>query len=213
MVVIGLAKRLVTINCDIDCSGMPKDFHLADPTSELRELFQELEFTKWLKELDSSDNLVAEEPKPAEVEQQYETVLTLDQWSSWLKRLQDAAVFAFDTETTSIDPMEAELVGFSVSTQAGEAAYVPLAHDYPDAPQQCNREVVLQQLAGILNDANKTCVGHNLKYDLHVLRRQEIPVANRLWDTMLASYIINPSARGHKLDNWCKAHRSHHGGI
>ena len=181
---------------------MPKDFHLADPNwGELRELFQELEFTKWLKELDSSDNLLVEEPKSAEVEQQYETVLTLEQWSSWLKQLQDAAVFAFDTETTSIDPMEAELVGFSVSTQAEERPYVPLAHDYPDAPQQCNREVVLQQLAGILNDANKTCVGHNLKYDLHVLRHQEIPVANRLWDTMLASYIINPSARGHKLDN------------
>jgi DNA polymerase I len=196
---LALARRLVTIDCAVDHPGRPGEFVLGESDSEqLRALFSELEFSRWLAELD--DGSVSDEGVPEKLSGEYEAVLTLDDWQHWRNQLAQSTVFAFDTETTGLDPMQADLVGFSVAVEPGRAAYIPLGHDYEGAPQQCEREQVLDDLRVLLSDERKTLVGHNIKYDLHVLQCAGVVVKTQLWDTLLASYALNPSVRGHGLD-------------
>jgi DNA polymerase I len=162
----------------------------------LRELFTELEFTKWLHDVEQP-----QDSQPSQIQSDYATILTLEEWQTWLELLRAADVFALDTETTGVDALAADLVGISIAVAAGKAAYIPLNHDYIGAPEQCEQSIIVQQLQEILSDKNKTLVGHNLKYDLHILQQSGLSVSNRLWDTMLASYVLNPAVRGHKLDN------------
>ena len=212
---LAMAEHLVTIDCDLAFQGDPSTYCLQAPNTEkLQSLYQELEFNKMAARLKPSNDTVSNPlrqsaskntPEPddndtSESSSQYTMITSMADWSAWLERIKNAPVFALDTETTSIHAMQAELVGLSLAVRCGEAAYVPLAHDYPGAPSQLDRSTVLQQLSEVLSDSQKICVGHNLKYDLHILQHYGITLRNRLWDTMIASYVLNPSSRGHKLD-------------
>jgi DNA polymerase-1 len=131
----------------------------------------------------------------------YELVLTQEAFDRWLDALRGADVFAFDTETTALDYMQAEIVGVSFAIEPGHAAYVPLAHTYPGAPDQLNREAALRQLQPLLEDATRGKLGHHLKYDAHVLRNHGIELRGMRFDSMLESYVLNSTATRHDLDS------------
>ncbi len=136
-----------------------------------------------------------------EVERHYECVLTEAQFARWLKQLQHADLVAFDTETTSLDYMQAEIVGVSFAVTPGRAAYVPLAHTYAGAPDQLNREDILARLKPLLEDPKHAKLGHHLKYDAHVLRNHGIELRGMKYDSMLESYVLNSTATRHDLDS------------
>ncbi|MBN4063705.1 DNA polymerase I, partial [Cardiobacterium sp. AH-315-I02] len=129
----------------------------------------------------------------------YETVLDKASFKRWLKKLKSAKQFAFDTETTSLDYMKARIVGVSFAVEAGEAAYVPFAHDYMDAPEQLSEQDVLGGLKALLEDENKSIIGQNLKYDAHVLANHGISLNGIAQDTMLESYVLDSTQR-HGMD-------------
>ncbi len=191
-----LSQQLVTVVADLKLKESPSDLKMNEhETTTLIELFTELEFKNWLKEVaeQSADS------KPAS--QHYETILDNASFNRWMKQLKAAKEFAFDTETTSIDAMAAQLVGISFAIELGKAAYVPLAHDYMGAPQQLDKNTVLTKLSTILSDSKKTLIGQNIKYDLQILANEHITVKNSLCDTMLASYVLNSSATRHDLNS------------
>jgi DNA polymerase-1 len=128
-------------------------------------------------------------------------VLEAEHFDRWLEALRSADVFAFDTETTSLDYMQAEIVGVSFAVEPGRAAYVPLAHTYPGAPDQLNRAEVLQRLQPLLEDERRGKLGHHLKYDAHVLRNHGVELRGMRFDTMLESYLLNSTATRHDLDS------------
>ncbi|MCE3284263.1 MAG: polymerase [Steroidobacteraceae bacterium] len=131
----------------------------------------------------------------------YELVLTPEHFNRWLEVLRRAELFAFDTETNSLDYMQAVIVGVSFAVESGHAAYVPLAHDYPGAPEQLDRAEVLRLLAPLLEDEARGKVGHHLKYDAHVLRNHGIELRGIRFDSMLESYVLNSTATRHDLDS------------
>jgi DNA polymerase I len=131
----------------------------------------------------------------------YELVLTQDHFERWFEALGAADLFAFDTETTSLDYMQAEIVGVSFAIEPGHAAYVPLAHTYAGAPQQLERKDVLARLQPLLEDAHRGKLGHHLKYDAHVLRNHGIELRGMRFDSMLESYVLNSTATRHDLDS------------
>src|SRR5690606_16121924 len=135
------------------------------------------------------------------VPRQYELVLDEAAWAHWLQRLREADSFAFDTETTGLDPQQARLVGLSLAVAPGQACYVPLAHDGPGVPAQLPKETVLAGLAPLLADPGKTRIAQNGKYDLHILRRAGVEVADVTFDTMLESYVLNATATRHDMDS------------
>ncbi|HWU51930.1 MAG TPA: DNA polymerase I, partial [Tahibacter sp.] len=134
----------------------------------------------------------------------YECVTDAAQLDGWLQRLNDADLIAFDTETTSLDPLRAEIVGLSFAVRSGEAAYVPLAHDYPGAPAQLGRDTVLAALKPLLEDANKAKLGQHAKYDINVLSGYGIQVRGVKFDSMLESYVWNSTATRHDMDSLSK---------
>jgi DNA polymerase-1 len=136
--------------------------------------------------------------KPA---RHYDLVLTEEQFATWLARLEQADLVSFDTETTSLDYMQAEIVGVSFCVEPGHAAYVPVAHTYPGAPDQLPRDLVLGRLKPLLEDAARAKVGHHLKYDAHVLRNHGIELEGMKYDSMLESYVLNSTATRHDLDS------------
>ena len=141
-------------------------------------------------------------PSPLEgVERKYETITQWEDLERWIARLSTADLFAFDTETTSLEYMKAEIVGVSFCLERGIAAYVPLSHDYPGAPEQLNREKVLAALKPILEDPERGKIGHHLKYDAHVLANHNIELAGMRFDTMLESYVLNSVASRHDMDS------------
>ena len=161
-----MSYQLATIVCDLTLEKTPEGLQCTPADNErLRDIYSELEFRNWLTEL-SADMPVKADVVPAE----YETVLTEKQFQSWLKKLEQAELFAFDTETTSLDYMEARIVGVSFAVEAGKAAYVPFGHDYLDAPPQLSEEVVLGGLKPLLENTSKTKLGQNLKYDMQIGR-------------------------------------------
>ena len=205
-----LSKQLVTIRCDVELPQPLTELVMLEPEVELlKSMYAELEFRGWQKELEQGKAIALPESAvdspatampsfPAEV--QYHTVLDETTLDSWLTRLAAAEVFAFDTETTSLNYMEAELVGLSFAITPGEAAYVPLAHDYLGAPDQLDRHTVLARLKPLLEDASKAKVGQHLKYDMSVLDRYGIALCGIVDDTMLASYVLNSTATRHNMD-------------
>ena len=139
----------------------------------------------------------------------YHTVLKQEDWDSLLQRMQEADHFAIDTETTSLDYRIAELVGFSVAFDANDAYYIPLAHDYENAPEQLNREAVLAQIKPILENENIRKIGHHLKYDAHIFANHGIIIQGWYFDTMLASYVLNAAATRHGMDDVARVYLSH----
>jgi DNA polymerase I len=201
---LALSRRLATIHCDVELDLGPADLQPGQPDVEqLREWYTRLEFSRWLRELESqpSGSVVARTPEHTAASVRYETVLTRGQLDAWLARLTGAGLFAFDTETTSLNYMSARIVGVSFAVTAGEAAYVPLAHDYPGAPEQLDRDVVLAHLRPLLEDPHQHKVGHHIKYDRNVLANHGITLNGIRFDTMLESYVLDSTATRHDMDS------------
>ena len=213
---LALSRRLATIDCNLELPVAVDDLRRGEPQVEtLREIYRRLELRALLRQLegggaaptaapaDAVATPAADPPKataPA-VERRYDCVLTEAQFAHWLKDLQQAELVAFDTETTSLDYMQAEIVGVSFSIEPGRAAYVPLAHTYAGAPEQLNREEILARLRPLLEDPARAKLGHHLKYDAHVLRNHGIELAGMQYDSMLESYVLNSTATRHDLDS------------
>jgi DNA polymerase-1 len=225
-----LSRMLATIKTDVALAQGPTDLVLRErDVAALRELYARYGFTQALKELDGAAAAPAlpenagepsrtprssgfarpaampageAAPDPAlAAKGEYEAVLTRAQLDPWLARLREAELIAFDTETDSLDPMRARLVGISFAVEPGRAAYLPLAHDYPGAPAQLPMEEALAALRPILEDASLPKLGQHGKYDLHVLRRHGIEVQGYAEDTMLQSFVFNSNASRHDMDS------------
>jgi DNA polymerase-1 len=201
-----LSKQLATIKCEVELpyeidelTRKPID------SAELRPLLSEFGFTTWLKALGSetaAPSVAAPDTFAGKAE--YETVLTEEQFERWLEKLEKAELFAFDTETTSLDYSKAQIVGVSFAVESGHAAYVPLAHDYPGAPEQLDKAHVLERLRPLLENPDKAKLGQNIKYDLHVLANEGIGLQGIAHDTMLESYVYNSTATRHNMDDLAK---------
>ncbi len=192
-----LARQLTTIKCDLPLALGIADLAPPQPDNEaLLALFQRFEFKAWTAELDGA----AAQPKET-IGRHYECVTTPERLAEWVRRLEQADIFAFDTETTSIDYMQAEPVGFSFSVQTGEAAYVPVGHSYAGAPAQLSLTTVLEALRPLLTDPAKPKVGQNLKYDMSVLARLGVELAGIVYDTMLESYVLDSVGSRHNMDD------------
>ncbi|EXJ09812.1 DNA polymerase I [Nitrincola nitratireducens] len=204
-----LSYLLATIKTDVPLHIKLEDIPCPTPdVSALLDLFKQFEFKSWIVELEAtvqggeSHSVESNEnPFSAVIETQYETVLTWEQFEHWRVRLEGADVFALDTETTSLNYMEAELVGLSFAVKAGEAAYLPLAHDYVGAPTQLDRAKVLEALKPLLEEPTKGKIGQHIKYDMNVLARYGIELRGVVSDTMLESYILNSTAGRHDMDS------------
>ncbi|MFH0351485.1 MAG: DNA polymerase I [Chromatiales bacterium] len=195
---LALSKKLVTIACAVPLDATPRDLKPRPQDNEtLKALFTQLEFKTWLNDLLEE----APRPEPPVEAAGYETILDRGHLDRWIERLRHAELIAFDTETTSLDYMQALLVGVSFSLQAGEAAYVPVAHDYPGAPLQLSREEVLEALRPILEDPSRPKLGHNLKYDMSVLANHGVELRGIRCDSMLESYVLDSTATRHDLDS------------
>ncbi len=210
-----LSRELTTIKRDVALDLEPTDLRPAPPDREtLRGWYERLESRRLLAALKDADTDVAQ-PADAETStaskpsQHYEVVLTRDAFDAWVAKLKSADLFAFDTETTDLDYMRAELVGLSVSVEPGTAAYVPVAHVYPGAPDQLNRLDVLERLKPLLEDPDRRKVGQNLKYDMSILARYAIELRGIAHDTMLESYILDSTATRHDMDSLAKKYLDH----
>ena len=203
---IPLSKELVTIHRKVGLDLGPLELELREPDAEaLKALYGELEFRTWLGELlDTGGDAPAEAPAA-----EYETVLDEAALEAWIERLGAAGEIAFDTETTSLDYMRAELVGVSFAVDPGHAAYVPFGHDYPGAPDQLPRERVLERLRPILESERPAKIGQNLKYDMSVLARAGITLAGIAFDTMLESYVLDSTATRHDMDSLALKYLGH----
>ena len=211
-----LSRELVTIRTDVPLDQAPADLAMRPRDVEaLRELYARYDFKAALKELDSGSEAPAATAAPAVAVAaapvvatdvytgpgEYELVLSEDRLAAWLEKLETAPLIAFDTETTSIDSMLAEIVGVSLAVEPGKACYIPVAHDYPGAPAQLAREHVLAALKPVLEDASRPKVGQHGKYDINVLSHYGIAVKGLAHDTMLESYIFNATATRHDMDS------------
>jgi len=198
-----LTRCLVTIKQDV---VLPIHFdnliRTAVDKNTLRELFARLEFKTWLRELEESADLQPELQSidPPERQQNYSTIFTEQELLSWLEELNKAELFSLDTETTSLDYMNAEIVGMSFAINASKAAYVPVAHDYPGAPEQLSRNFVLEKLKPLLEDEHKKKIGHHMKYDMNVLGNYAIQLNGVAFDTMMESYVLNSVSNRHDMD-------------
>jgi DNA polymerase-1 len=193
-----LYKELVTIKCDVELPFSLDELERRPVDAEgLRAALEPLEMFNVIRRLVGESESAA----PAETDTSYEIVLTPEQLEQWLEKIGKADLTALDTETTSLDYMEAELVGLSLSTEAGSAAYIPVDHRYAGAPEQLDRDEVLNRLRPWLEDEVRAKVGHHLKYDAHILQNYGIRLAGIEHDTMLESYVLNSTATRHDMDS------------
>jgi DNA polymerase I len=226
LVQLELSRQLATIRCDLELPVTPATLgrRPAD-IARLRELYRQLEFRKLLEALDGGGAPTAGaaaaapplagplraaaptadlDPAAAAIvaaPRRYETVLAEAELEAWLARLALAPLFAFDTETTGLDYMSAEIVGVSFCVEPGHAAYVPLAHDYPGAPPQLPRAAVLGRLKPLLEDPARPKLGHHAKFDAHILANHGIALRGLRFDSMLESYVLNSVATRHDMDS------------
>ena len=206
-----LSKDLVTIRNEMDVDPALNELKQGEQDrAQLIEIFQELQFKKWLaeygEELKTSN---AGAPIEAFKPGQYHTVFDQKTLLEWVAKLSDSEGFAFDTETTSVHAQQADLVGLSFAFESGEAVYVPLAHTYMGAPQQLNREWVLEQFKPLLEDPDLPKIGQNLKYDMSVLANYGIAMQGVVFDTMLESYVLDSVNSRHDMDTLSEMHLGH----
>lgn len=202
-----ISYRLATIKTDVPLTISLSDICCPTPdTEKLVALFEAYEFKSWVRELKSADNQqeLLQQAATPQVSRVYETLLKPEQLSQWLDKLRAAGIFAFDTETTSLNYMEAQLVGVSFCVEAGKAAYLPLGHDYIGAPEQIDRDWALAELKPLLESETLKKVGQHLKYDMNVLARYGIDLKGIASDTMLQSYVLNSTATRHDMDSLAK---------
>jgi DNA polymerase-1 len=227
-----LSYTLATISIDLDLDYDVEALMPTSPDNEtLRDLFAEYEFKRWHSEVSAlissgdaqpSDASSNEAPTSSDNESEsafsndvqidrslYEVVFKEEQFTAWVEKLREAKLFAFDTETTSLSYMDAEIVGVSFCIEPGKAAYVPVAHDYPDAPEQLSRDYVLETLKPILESATSIKVGQHIKYDKNVLANYDITLNGIGFDTMLESYMLNSTAQRHDMDSLALAYLGH----
>ncbi|RLA25409.1 MAG: DNA polymerase I [Gammaproteobacteria bacterium] len=198
-----LSQKLATIHMEVDLPQTPAELKKSAPdVAALRPLYQRLEMRQLLRQLDADSQTDASDEKPPPAKKgDYQTILTQAGFDKWFKKINKASLVALDTETTSINYMQAELVGISLAVKTGEAAYIPLAHDYPGAPDQLDRDTVLKALKQYLEDPQKKKVGHHLKYDAHIFARYGIGLQGMQFDSMLESYVLNSVATRHDMDS------------
>ncbi|OBP13194.1 DNA polymerase I [Rheinheimera sp. SA_1] len=234
-----LSYQLATIKTDVELPMQFNDLHLRTPDySKLAELYQLCEFKRWLAEVQSAEKINAVRPLEATAapgavtgasaeanstvaaattaepsaqldRSQYQTVLTQEQLAQLITLLNQTDLVAFDTETTSLDYMQAELVGISVATAPGLAWYIPVGHDYIGAPEQLDRDLVLAAFKPWLEDESKAKVGQNLKYDMSILARYQIELRGIKFDTMLESYVLNSVGSRHDMDSLALKYLGH----
>jgi len=215
-----LSYLLATIKCDVELEKSVEQLQPAEPdTDVLRSLYQEFELKRLLADLDKGSkgeqitttakvevNSPVTKPTNVDVavvevaDTQYDIILDKAAFNDWLDKLSASDAFSFDTETTSVSYMKAELVGVSFAVEVGKAAYVPLTHDYPDAPEQLDRDWVLAQLTPLLESTTIKKIGQNLKYDANVLSHYDIKLQGVAFDTMIESYCYNSVATRHNMD-------------
>ena len=212
---IPLSRQLATIRCDLSLPLTPDELSSTEPDlNALRDWLKRMEFNSWLRQLENGAETPAPSPQtqaaatPA-VKGHYEAVLTEADLNRWIRKLETTELFAFDTETTSLDYTQAAIVGVSFAVKAGEAAYVPFAHTYPGAPAQLNREHVLEQLRPVLEAADRGKLGQHLKYDANVLANHGITLRGMRHDTMLESYVLNSTATRHDMDSLANFYLQH----
>ena len=216
-----LSRQLATLDCRVSLPVAFEELRPSPPDiAALRALYEHFEFRSWLRELSSDNREIPAQapPSPTVMTQSpldlaeiandpptYDLVLEQAAFDNWLERLRAADLFAFDTETTSLNYLDARIVGVSFAVTPREAAYVPLAHDYPGAPDQLNRERILEQLRPLLEDSARPKVGQHLKYDSHVLANHGITLRGIQHDTLLESYVLDSTAR-HDMDSLAERH-------
>ncbi len=203
-----LYKELVTVRCDVETGIEPEDLKPGDPDhDQLREYFVDLEFRSWLAELDPGAGMAASNHAGTPDESvRYEAILDEQALQQWITKLEASRVFSIDTETTSINPRTASLVGLSFSVEPGEAAYLPLGHTCLGFPEQLPMAETLEKLRPVLEDPARPKTGQNLKYDIVVLRRHGISLAGITHDTMLLSYVLDPGSSRHDMDSLAGRH-------
>jgi len=202
---LAMSRDLATIRCELDLELGVDDLAPAEADNEsLKQLYARMEFSTWLREIVGS--LSTQEPKEP---LRYDVVDTEEQLKDWIERIKQAPYFALDTETTSLDYMQAEIVGVSLSVEPGEAAYIPLAHLYEGMPAQLDRDEVLQALKPILEDERYHKLGQHLKYDKNVLENHGITLRGIVFDTMLESYVADSAANRHNLDTLALKYLGH----
>ncbi|AKH62976.1 MULTISPECIES: DNA polymerase I [Photorhabdus] len=225
-----LSYKLATIKTDVELDKTCVALSVKEPdTEKLHELFSRYEFKRWLSDLANGDWLVAKGKKPTSTgndesspaedksvsatlsSDNYQTILDQKSFDEWIEKLKKSPVFAFDTETDSLDTLTANLVGMSFAVTAGDAAYLPLGHDYLDAPEQLDRDAVLAALKPLLEDSNLLKIGQNIKFDRGVLARYDIELQGIAYDTMLESYVLNSVAGmgRHDMDSLAERHLNH----
>jgi DNA polymerase I len=200
LAVLPLYKELTTIVCDVELPSDPESLVLAAPDRErLEQLHERLELRSLLRRIGPiADSEPEQEPKPKNAN--YETVLTDKAFEEWMSRIESANLVAIDTETTSLNYMQAEIVGISLSVETGSAAYIPVAHRYPGVPDQLNRDQVLARMKPWLESQARK-VGHHLKYDAHVLKNYGIELNGIAFDSMLESFVLDSTATRHDMDS------------
>ncbi|HDS1756812.1 MULTISPECIES: DNA polymerase I [unclassified Pseudomonas] len=212
-----LSYELATIKVDVPLDIEVDALVCGEPDREaLLALYTEMEFKSWIADVQRDAARAGDEVAPvqapaATVEPKYETIRDQARFDAWLEKLRQAPLFAFDTETTSLDAQKAQLVGLSFAVEPHEAAYVPLAHDYEGAPVQLDREAVLLALKPLLQDPAKAKVGQNAKYDINILANGSpaIQMQGVAYDTMLESYVLNSTATRHDMDSLAQKYLDH----
>ncbi len=212
------ARKLLSIKCDVELPLNLDDLTpRPDDVKELSVLFEHLEFKAWLNELqgrglgdgrggEKQTGSTSQAPQPKQaVSREYETVLTDEQLRAWLARVESARIVSVDTETTSLDPLTAQLVGISLSVEADKAAYIPVSHTYAGAPAQLSTDHVLSVLRGWLQNPQRPKLGQNLKYDKHVFANHGVALNGIEHDTLLQSYVLE-SDRPHDMDDMAMRH-------
>jgi DNA polymerase-1 len=203
-----LSRELVTIKRDVALAQGPAELNLKAPDIEaLREWYTRLESNRLLATLDPPEAEAGEPPAASDAD--YQVLLDQQSLDAWLAELEKAELFAFDTETTSLDYMQARIVGVSFAVEPGRAAYLPLAHTYPGAPPQLDRDEVLARLKPLLEDPGRSKVGQNLKYDMSVLANHGIELRGIAFDTMLESYVLDATATRHDMDSLAARYLEH----
>ncbi|PQQ25398.1 DNA polymerase I [Photorhabdus hindustanensis] len=225
-----LSYQLATIKTDVELDKTCVALSVKEPdTEKLHQLFSRYEFKRWLSDVANGDWLAEKGKKPVSTgngessptedksaaatlsSDNYQTILNQQSFDEWIEKLKKSPVFAFDTETDSLDTLTANLVGMSFAISAGDAAYLPLGHDYLGAPEQLDREVVLAALKPLLEDSNLLKIGQNIKFDRGVLARYGIELQGIAYDTMLESYVLNSVAGmgRHDMDSLAERHLNH----
>lgn len=200
-----LSYELATIKLDVVLDEDIKEMHQRAPDkAALKTLYTEYEFRQWNEEL--ADGIeapasISTEDSEIQASREYDVVFQASEFEQWLEKLSSAEMITFDTETTSLDYMAAELVGVSFAVVAGEAAYVPIAHNYEGAPTQLSLDTVLRGIKPILEDPSIKKIGQNMKYDMSVMGKYGVEIRGLAFDTMLESYVLNSVASRHNMDD------------